>query len=161
MICEKCGINTATTHIRTVVNGKVYERHLCSKCASREENNKFKIDDFTNILSNMFSNVELPSENKITRCSCCGSSFADITNSGKCGCAECYKTFYTQLVPYFKRVHGDIQHIGKKAFDVEGTTKIETIDELRCQLKKLIEQENYEQAAVVRDKIKSLQEGVQ
>lgn len=160
MLCEKCGVNTATTHIRTVVNGQVNEKHLCSNCAMSEEYIDIKNNSLTQMLSDMFGNAVLPNEKKITRCSCCGSSFDDIANSGKCGCAECYTTFYEQLLPYFKRVHGNIQHIGKKTVGAQVENKDNTIDELRSLLKKLIEEENYEQAAVVRDKIKSLQEGV-
>lgn len=160
MLCEKCGVNTATTHIRTVVNGEVYERHLCGNCAMSEGYADIKNNSLTQMLSDMFGDTVLPNDNKITRCSCCGSSFSDIADSGKCGCSECYTTFYKQLLPYFKRVHGNIQHIGKKAIGAQAENKDGAIDELRSLLKKLIEEENYEQAAVVRDKIKGLQEGV-
>lgn len=160
MICEKCGVNKATTHIRTVVNGVVCEKHLCSNCAANESNYDIKNNNLTQILSNMFIDMATPSQNKITRCNCCGSTYADIADSGKCGCSECYTTFYEQLLPYFKRVHGSTQHIGKKLKISENTNETNTIDELREVLKQLIKEENYEQAAVIRDKIKSLQEGV-
>ncbi len=159
MLCEKCGAQNATTHIRTVVNGVVHEKHLCSQCAASETND-IKNNNLTQILSNMFGDMAAPVQNKITRCSCCGSTYADIAESGKCGCAECYNIFYEQLLPYFKRVHGSTKHIGKKLDSADSKIETNTIDELRDVLKRLIKEENYEQAAVIRDKIKSLQEGV-
>ena len=32
MLCEKCGINTATFHYTEVVNGIKSEHHLCKQC---------------------------------------------------------------------------------------------------------------------------------
>lgn len=33
MLCQNCGKNEATTHIKQVINGDTAERHLCSECA--------------------------------------------------------------------------------------------------------------------------------
>ena len=33
MLCKNCGKNPATTHIKTIVNGKLTEYDLCSECA--------------------------------------------------------------------------------------------------------------------------------
>ena len=161
MLCEKCGANTATTHIRSVINGKVYERHLCSHCAASDGYGDVKGNNLTQMLTSMFGDtVTLQSQNKVVRCGCCGTSFEDIADSGRCGCAECYTTFYEQLLPYFKRLHGDIKHIGKTPkCDCQDKQPADTVQELRKLLKELIKQENYEQAAVIRDRIKSLQEG--
>ena len=38
MLCEKCKKNTATTYIKTLVNGKYSEKHLCSECYMEENN---------------------------------------------------------------------------------------------------------------------------
>lgn len=160
MLCEKCGAKNATTHIRTIINGEVYEKHLCNDCAASEKNYNIN-NNLDEMLSNVFGNIEIPTQKKIVRCSCCGSSYEDIAKSGKCGCAECYNTFYQQLLPYLKRVHGSTEHIGKKLESETNTNaNANAINELRHVLKRLIKEENYEQAAVVRDKIKSLQEGL-
>lgn len=160
MLCEKCHKNEATTHIRSVVNGEVYEKHLCSSCAVSEGYVDTPNNSLAQMLSNMFGDTVLPDEKRVMRCECCGSSYNDIAKSGKCGCSECYTTFYEQLLPYFKRVHGSVQHIGKRLEKLSiQTDSAPQIDELRGYLKKLVEEENYEQAAIVRDKIKSLEDG--
>lgn len=158
MLCEKCGVKNATTHIRTVVNGVVNEKYLCSDCALVESYNDSKTNNLSQMLSSMFDNTHtvLSNSNHI-KCNCCGSTFSDIVNSGKCGCSECYTAFYEQLLPSLKRLHGSIKHVGKRPdFKYSENTK-DDISALREQLKKLVEEEKYEEAAVIRDKIKSME----
>ena len=162
MLCEICGKNAATTHIRTVVNGEIYEKHICSSCAAKEGYGDIKSNNLSELLSSMLgeSNFQFK-KSEVTRCKCCGSSFSDIAESGKCGCAECYSVFYEQLLPYIKRVHGSTEHMGKTLEKTSSEQRKiqEKIDKLRAQLNQLINEEKYEQAAVVRDEIKKLKEG--
>ena len=160
MLCEKCGKTAATTHIRSVINGKVTEKYLCSHCAAYEGYGDIKGSNLSQMLSSMFGDTASALKNtQVTRCSCCGSTFSDIAKSGNCGCTECYTTFYEQLLPYLKRVHGSTKHIGKipSRASVTKKTDKDNIDELRALLSRLVGEEKYEQAAVVRDKIKELE----
>ena len=162
MLCEKCGKNKATTHIHSIVKGVLMASHVCSSCAAKAGYGDVSEDNLEQMLSYVFGDSISEKKKKSTMsCPCCGMTFAEISQSGKCGCSECYTLFFDQLLPYFKRVHGSVQHIGKKPEKViNQINSAHKIDELRTLLKKLIEEENYEQAAIVRDKIKSLQEGV-
>lgn len=160
MLCEKCGKTAATTHIRSIVNGIVHEKHLCANCAASEGYSNIKGNNLSQMLSSMFGDtVSMQKNSQVTRCGCCGSAFSDIAQSGKCGCPECYTTFYEQLLPYFKRVHGSVKHIGKtpNRVSVAKQDDKDNIDELRSLLSRLVQQEKYEQAAVVRDEIKKLE----
>ena len=160
MLCEKCGKNNATTHIRTVVNGVVNEKHLCAHCAAGENYGDIKGNNLSQMLSSMFGDtLTVTPKSQVTRCSCCGSTFADIAKNGKCGCPECYTTFYEQLLPYLKRVHGSTKHIGKTPEPVPIATneKVDTIEDLRLKLNQLVSEEKYEQAAIIRDQIKQLE----
>ena len=38
------------------------------------------------------------------RCPVCGASLSDISDTGKVGCADCYKTFLNQLMPSIQRM---------------------------------------------------------
>ncbi len=158
MLCEKCGVNNATTHIRTIINGVVHEKHLCSHCAATESKYETKDNNLAQILGNMFGNASQNSQSDVTRCDCCGSTYEDIAENGRCGCPECYTTFYNQLLPQLKRIHGSTDYTGKKINVTEKKT-LESISELDVTLKKLIDEEKYEQAAIVRDEIKKLKEG--
>lgn len=147
MLCEKCGKYHATTHIRTVVNGVAREQNLCDYCAAKEGFNVTPKSIFASMFGEM---LELKPQN-MKRCPVCNSSFNDIAKSGKAGCSECYKTFKAELLPYLKRVHGSTHHIGKTPENRE------SINELKTELKRLVSEEKYEQAAVLRDKIKEME----
>lgn len=161
MLCDKCGKNNATTHIRSVVNGVVKERNLCGYCAAKEGVGSIGHNSLTQMLASMFGDsLALGTNTAKVRCSCCGSSFSDIAESGKVGCSECYKTFYSELLPYLKRVHGSISHSGKipNRAPLAVKPKEETVSSLRMELNRLVSEEKFEEAAIVRDKIKKLEE---
>lgn len=160
MLCEKCGKNHATTHIRSVVNGVVTERNLCGYCAATEGYNNLPHNSLGEMLASMFGDVlSSGSPSAKLRCPCCGAAFSDIAESGRVGCSECYKTFYDQLLPYLKRVHGSTKHAGKipNRAPLIVRPAEETIDSLRMKLNELIREENFEEAVIVRDKIKKLE----
>ena len=156
MLCEKCGKNHATTHIKTVVNGIVREYNLCGECAAKSG---YGSNTITGMLASMLGDMPtLKLQNQKT-CQVCGATFADIAHNGKMGCSECYNTFKEEILPYLKRVHGATQHTGKipNRAPLIVRPKEKTIDELRQELSRLVAEEKYEQAAVVRDKIKEME----
>lgn len=160
MLCEKCGKNTATTHIRTVINGVLSEKNLCPICAAEEGYNKIGQNSLMDMLTSMLGDTKLIG-NAVgeEKCECCGATFSQIASSGKVGCSKCYEKFRNQLLPYLKRVHGSVSHVGKKLSKgqliVSPTDKI---SDLRKKLAELVKNEKYEEAAVVRDEIKKYEE---
>jgi protein arginine kinase activator len=160
MLCEKCGKNTATTHIKTVINGKVTEQNLCGYCAAKGGYSGFNGGSISGILSSMLGKA-LQSETMISsrRCECCNTAFTDIAETGKVGCSNCYKEFGNELKPYLKRIHGSVHHIGKNPGTTEliVTGKENTISALKSKLATLVAEERYEEAALVRDEIKRLE----
>ena len=160
MKCEKCGNNIATTHIHTVINGKVTDLNLCGYCARLSGVNGFSHLRIINMLSNTFEENAF-SHNDGTELSCalCGATFSEIAASGLVGCPECYKTFYIGLMPTIRRIHGRNVHIGKIPYSsaprLNNKTRIET---LKKQMEDAVKQENFEFAATLRDRIKRLEE---
>lgn len=165
MKCQKCGKDHANTHIKTIINGDYKEYILCADCAKEMGYNNIFTDigsDFTNLLGSFFGNT-LPARSQATRCKTCGSTYYDIADSGKVGCADCYTTFYDMLLPSIRRIHGNTTHCGKKsAFNVN---KIEVEEVPQDQIAKLKEElfeavklQNFEKAAQLRDRIKALEE---
>ena len=168
MLCDKCGKNTATTHIKKIINGIVTESNLCSDCAAKS-GAAYKGGLYDMLASVLGDISEMAVGDNQKRCPVCGTAFADIAKTGKAGCAECYKTFYTELYPYLKRIHGTVKHVGKipnsaplAVVKNEETLAVkpqeETADTLRLDLNRLVSEERFEEAAVIRDKIKRLEE---
>ena len=159
MLCENCGKFAATTHIKKIINDVSTTKHLCSHCANEYGLGGFHTSGIANMLSTMFGDIV--NENQYLRektCKNCGATFSEIVKSGKAGCNECYTTFYEDLLPYIKRVHGGKKHIGK----VPNNAPLAVVSEdrlttLRKTLHELVLKEEFEQAAVVRDEIKKLE----
>ncbi|MBQ3265866.1 MAG: UvrB/UvrC motif-containing protein [Ruminococcus sp.] len=166
MLCQHCKKNEATTVVKTMINGKYTEYRLCSDCAHELGYDSMFPDfaaDFGGLLSSFFSNA-LPAVSGATHCKSCGSTLNDIKRTGKVGCADCYDTFFSELLPTIRSVHGNTEHKGKCPDAVEYAVseeqteeKSDKIAQLKAQLKKAIESENFERAAQLRDEIKGLE----
>lgn len=177
MLCQSCHKNTATTHIKSIVNGELTEYALCSECAKKLGYNHFFgsfADDFVGGLGSLlggFFGGEAANES-VTRCRKCGASFEEISRSGKVGCAECYRTFRNQLLPSIQRIHGTANHRGKrpgtlamqvvKKQEIVPTPAAEPkpktpLEEKKEALQKAIQEQNFEQAAVLRDEIREME----
>lgn len=159
MKCEKCGKNSATTHIRSVVNGVIREKNLCGHCAAEEGYTAAAPTSLAGMLASMFGDVLETKTSSYKKCPVCGADFSSIAKSGKVGCADCYATFGAELLPYLKRVHGSTKHIGKipNSAPLAVVKTEETVEDLRMELNRLVAEEKYEQAAVIRDKIKEME----
>lgn len=167
MKCQKCGANNANTHVKTIINGEFKEYDLCSECAKKMGyTNVFgdMEDEFSNFLGSFFGNV-LPARTQATRCEFCGSTYSDIAKSGHVGCANCYNVFADELFPSIRRIHGNTTHCGKNSRPAEKAkqskpaeeTKEDKSKRLKAELDKAIEEQNFEHAAELRDKIKELE----
>lgn len=171
MKCQKCGNKPADTHVKRVINGEFEEYNLCSDCAKElGYTNLFDgfasdfADSFNSMLGSFFSNA-LPARSQATRCEVCGTSYADITRSGMMGCANCYAIFADQLMPTIRRVHGNTTHCGKHSvFANKEETAVTNekpeenqLEKLKAELQTAIENQEFEKAAELRDKIKEME----
>ena len=158
MMCENCGKNPATTHLKTVVNGVVHENHLCSYCAANSLYSNIGGLSLTNMLASMFGESISSGKPILKRCECCGASFSDIAQSGRVGCSECYTTFRKELLPSLNRLHGKAIHIGNTPKEEKKEeTAAEKIQKLKVKLSELVKAEEFEQAAKLRDEIRALE----
>lgn len=166
MICEQCGERPATVIVKHNQQGQVTERHLCHVCAAEDHSINFSFDQdpmaIHNLLANWFPKqqqaVVSPVRKEVPTCSSCGFTFQKFLNLGKFGCAECYNTFSPQLNEILKRVqNGNTEHTGKIPASYGTTLKIKKeIEELRKQMQYAIQEENFEEAASLRDEVKVL-----
>lgn len=174
MLCQHCNQNEATTHIKKNINGKREEMHLCSDCA-RELGvmEEFRVPSVTDFFGESFLGnflgagvAAMNSLAGVERCSTCGSSFNDIVKGGHIGCSDCYDKFADRLEPSIRKIHGKTKHIGKFiSYDesnepekTESKKATDELEQLKEQLQKAISEQRFEDAAVLRDKIKALTE---
>ena len=158
MMCDNCGKNPATTHLKTVVNGVVHENHLCSYCAANQGYGNIGKLRLTNMLASMFGESISSGKPISKRCECCGASFSDIAQSGRVGCSECYNTFRQELMPSLNRLHGKAVHIGNAPYEQKPEETVQDkIKKLKAQLSDAIKAEEFENAAKLRDEIRALE----
>ena len=91
-------------------------------------------------------------------CPICGISFYEFRQAGRLGCPHDYVFFGEELEPLLINVHGDNQHVGKQpkrgVCDTESQTEL---IRLRRQMKEVVEQEDYEKATELRDRIRKIE----
>lgn len=169
MKCTHCNINEANTHIKRVINGQKEEMYLCEECAKElGVMDEFKIEPFS--IDSMFGDSffgnllgtgsSLNSLVGLNRCATCGSTFKDIVDTGHVGCADCYSKFEDRLSPSIEKIHGKVKHIGKNVTYTEAVDNSyvnDSLSHLKEQLKQAVKEQRFEDAAVLRDKIKEMQ----
>jgi protein arginine kinase activator len=161
MKCQKCH-NTATFHITEILSEEQYEElHLCELCAQKylyESNSK--PGGAKAALAEQLSEQDESTLTSTQECSLCGITFVEFRNTGRLGCPNDYYEFRNELLPLLENIHGETRHCGKTPRRMPRTQERQSeLMQLRNQLKQAVQRENYEEAARLRDRIKSLEEG--
>ena len=146
-MCDDCGKKPPKFHLSEIVNGTSKEINLCEDCANKNEEFKFN-SSFTiqNLLAGLFeipsdADIKIEQQNALC-CDNCETTYSEFKQTGKFGCSKCYSSFSGKIP---KRTGGKV--LVKK--------EIET---LKNRLNKAVKDEEFEQAAKLRDEIKKLNE---
>lgn len=167
MYCERCKNNEATVHLTEVIKEVKSEVHLCEGCA-RDIGLNSKLSDFRLSIPDMLSFLDLNEIDETVqseRCAVCGTGFLDYADSRLLGCDACYMNLKSAIGPVIRRVHGASVHAGKipsshndyraeSPFNKKNIPDYKSIDELRRLLDDAVVDERYEEAALLRDKIR-------
>lgn len=155
-VCVVCG-SPATIFVSFVKNGGISKLCYCEKHAKEAGVINGHYYDF------------LPDNNcaafeQITRCNVCpkcNMSQTAFLADKKFGCPNCYNVFYDFSSKLIQRIYEEPFHIGKvpKHFFKKHVVK-ERLNYFNKKMEALLARENYEQAAVLRDKIKFLKNKV-
>jgi protein arginine kinase activator len=167
MKCQDCGEREGIVNITQIINNEKTVLHLCRECADQRgfhsplDSNSFPLANF---LSGMLAKAESmksikkPAGPSLT-CPNCGLTLDEFSQQGRLGCGRCYETFRNQLQDILRKIHGSSLHRGKlpPTLSEEGA-HIKEQERLQEELRRAIESEDFERAAELRDKIKSLEE---
>ena len=161
MLCDICGKKKATVHLTEIVDEQMSEMHLCEECARQKSvqmEQQFGLADLLAGLAD-FGKTSPETQKVKLQCENCGTSYDDFRKFGRLGCSECYNTFKVHLGTLLKKIHGSNQHFGKTPVSMMESQKqtIETLHDLKNQLQKAIEAEDFEKAAHLRDKIREFE----
>lgn len=156
MMCQK---NEAKVHLTQLSEGKLKKVDLCEDCAKAKG-----IDDpmgfsLADLLMGLGASQELgqgPAA-KEAACPTCGFSQADFKKTGRLGCPACYTHFAPGLESLLKGMHKGLRHSGKVPRQPrQSQASAQRLQTLQKELDAAIAVENYEEAARLRDEIRSL-----
>lgn len=162
MLCDLCKQKVATVHLTEIIEGKTKKIDLCEECSKAKG-----VDDPTGFsLVNLLMGLGAAQEPEGTStggqgvsCPACGFTQADFKKTGRLGCADCYQAFAEGLDGLLKTMHKGTRHVGKVPRSQRlGRDLEERVRSLQKRLEKAVNEEDYEQAAVLRDEIKHLRE---
>ena len=181
MLCEKCHEREAVVRITRIHNGSSETHNLCQECADSFQSGEPADVDLSKAVFRLFADAlmhyfgqngddEGLEQEKAVTCPNCGKSYGEILEDGRFGCADCYETFEPYIRPVLLRMQGADTHTGRKAGSTkklpekkrdvtqEKLSPAEELSVLSDKLKLAVSEENYEEAARLRDEINALKE---
>jgi len=164
MTCSQCQERDAVMELTQVANGQVTKIHLCEQCAAERglENaasvGKSPLASYIAAMGQGLNDGIAGGTSDLTfLCKSCGATLQDFRESGRLGCPDCYRTLGEPLRELLRRLHGATRHTGERyaaAGSASPAPNMKSSLELREQLKRAIESEDFELAAQLRDQLK-------
>lgn len=191
MLCERCKIREANIQYTEVINGVKTEHNFCAQCARELDVGQYSaIFDgefpLVKLLSGLLGWEEpVKEEGKFKQvvCPTCGTTYEEFVENSRFGCGDCYSVFDVLIHDNIKQLQGSERHNGKRPLMQEEQTAdgggkedgadsvtagIMEKDSVKSEIrswerkrKEALKTEDYETAALCRDKIRALKEGIE
>ena len=171
MLCQSCRKRPATVKVTTIINNQKRETHLCEACAREHQGADLGIGpefSLQSLLTGLLKHEMAPWAPSTTsrpteelKCKECGLTYQEFAHTGLLGCKECYHQFKEKLEPLVRRIHGANQHQGKLPKRAGKSLRAQReLTSLRQEMQRLVQQEQFEEAAELRDRIKQLEQNL-
>jgi protein arginine kinase activator len=179
MNCDYCGTIRATVKFTSVDEKGIHHLNLCRGCAEKSgipipgetavpsppqhktTTEDILIEQFAKILDHKV----IP--NKV--CPACSLTLTEFTENGLLGCVECYEAFQEELKPFIHKSFTESVYSGQLRPQSEGkkdsskrlARNVELslehqLELMQLELELAVQEENYEKAAQLRDKVQEL-----
>jgi protein arginine kinase activator len=159
MLCDSCGERDAVVNLTTIENNAVHQLHLCEKCAADRGVETTVATPKHPLAEFLHQQVPTPISGEGLSCSFCNTTMADFKATGRWGCARCYTHFEAGIRELLRRVQGNHRHVGRsyRAPMSESLERSAVLGELRERLRRAVENEQFEVAADLRDRIRVME----
>jgi len=156
MLCQSCQKNPATIHFTEIKDDQKRELHICEACA----NERGLATSTPGLIDFLQAPIRPPGPRITESCPNCGITFDEFRTKGRFGCPRDYDVFEEALNPLLDKIHQSHQHTGRLP---RGRSEVETdtsdnLLRLRHEQQEAVRNENYEEAARLRDEIRALEE---
>jgi len=164
MLCQKCHKSLATVRYAEVVDGKVTDLNVCPECLARLQSapSGFELAGAAPTPKRLAAIRE--AQEPVTPalvCRTCGLEVQRALRTNRVGCNSCYATFAEPIEAVLRGLHGALRHRGKVPRVDDRREQVRTqLQTKRALLRSILKMENYEEAAVLRDEIKALEEAL-
>lgn len=167
MTCESCGKKPAKIHTTDIVNNVKTEKHLCEDCYKQFEQSlpfsKLTISGLTSKVPTVdvkfVQKTHSADPADLHLCEGCGLSLAEFRKSGMAGCGRCYDSFSDEIEALAVKLHGGRRHVGKFPKDFHASRAVRhQLTQLTRDLDRAVDDERYEDAARLRDRINALEQ---
>jgi protein arginine kinase activator len=161
MLCCVCKEKEAKVHLTQIVGDKMQKVDLCEGCAAQKGVNDPAGFSLADLLLGLGASqeIEQAAGGAEIKCRTCGFTQADFKKAGRLGCSDCYTTFSEGLESLLKTMHKGTKHMGKVPQSFQHSRDLtDKLKSLQKKLEKAVADEDFEQAAAMRDEIKHTKE---
>lgn len=144
MLCGNCKKNQATKTYEQIKKGKTDLSYYCLDCYHK----LFVCSDGTD-------------GEPLAACPYCGTTVADFKKRNLVGCAHCYQTLFSAVLPVVTKLQGGQAHKGKAAYTTESERLEKRKYELETVVAKLQSEENYADAEKYERRLAQMEEGLE
>jgi len=155
--CAHCN-QPATIHLTQIQGGEIKKLDLCEKCPFKEDVGMgVDLEPFTKLAESVVAGQSKGAAD----CACpgCGTDGEAFRETGRFGCTECYDAFAPVLQGMLEGMQPGATHEGKiPAKGVERRENGLVRANLRRDLESAVREERFEDAAVLRDRLRNFGE---
>ena len=162
MICQICGKHNASMLVRQIIDDTAKELYICRACAKKHhlysDNNEMHLS-LKAIFDGLVPQLDMSEEARDSvhplACPDCGMPFSRVKEKKILGCPRCFFYFRDTVLKLMQETSGEVFYAGNLPLQPEifsGT--LVSLQHLEDELQKAVENEEYELAAYLRDKIK-------
>lgn len=160
MKCDICKKNEAIIFVRNISGQLDVELHLCHDCAKTRNvtlPGKDKEVSLSSLLSAEIQNaLNYSPGTKV--CTTCGQSALTLSQTKRAGCSHCYTSLKNEIISLLKNENLYPSYVGSISKQHEELdSNLHKRLRLQTNLEKALESEDYEQAAFIRDKLKTME----
>ena len=162
-VCDRPNCeNAACVHLTQVVDNKMSTQYLCKECAEDKGIDSASPEgtQVADLISQLTEGgVAAEPKDAPEPCGSCGLTFDGFRETGRLGCPHCYAAFESGMRRLLGRIHGATRHVGKVYLspDPRATQTDRRLDDLRRRLRRAVDSEDFERAAVLRDRIREIE----
>ena len=177
VMCEECGEQEACCTVAVMMGGQAIHRRLCQACMAKASMS-IAAGNIGKVLGAIMAaahkaagesvqeaaRTEAPEETETPEapgeevsCPRCGKLQSEFRKSGRLGCAACYGVFRDQIMPILEKNCPLPEHTGRRPLSTEAAKRSRARrEELQRRMEEAVARDDFETAAKLRDKLRSL-----